>query len=42
MVVGVGVFGDFVGSVTGMEINDPMIEDDRVRKEEMIKSIKSK
>lgn len=42
MVVGVGVFGDFVGAVTGMETQDLMIEEDRVRKEEIIKNIKAK
>ena len=40
--MGMGVFGDFVSSVIGMEINDPMIEDDGVRNEEMFKSMKSK
>lgn len=42
MVVGVGVFGDFVGAVTGMETNDLMVEEDRIKKEELIKSIKNK
>jgi len=41
MVLGVGVFGDFVGAVTGMESSDPMLEDDRIKKEEIIKKIKN-
>lgn len=42
MVVGVGVFGDFLGAVTGMESSDLMTEEDRVVNEKLIKSIKNK